>query len=95
MYGAALVLETTALLVLRKKEPDLHRPFKIRGGWPVLFLIWLLPVSVVGAFSALSVIEEGWQAQVLTGAALLSGPLIYLCVKLARPSRPSNITGLS
>lgn len=84
MYGAALILETTALLVLRKKEPELHRPFKIRGGWPVLWLIWFLPISIVVLFSVLSVIEEGLSAQWLTLLALASGPIIYWAVGVRR-----------
>lgn len=81
MYGAALILETTALLVLRVKEPDLPRPFRIRGGWPVLGLIFLLPVSLVVILVVLSIQEEGWAAQGLTAAALASGPIVYLLVR--------------
>ncbi|MBK8149422.1 MAG: APC family permease [Acidobacteria bacterium] len=44
-YSAELLLEFVALLVLRVKEPDLPRPFKIRGGWTVLILITIAPMS--------------------------------------------------
>lgn len=84
MYGAALVLETTALLVLRKTEPDLPRPFRIPGGWPVLALLWVLPVGMVAALIVLSIQEEGWPAQYLTLAAILSGPIVYMLVRAMR-----------
>lgn len=44
-YSAELFLEFLALIVLRTKEPDLPRPFRVRGGWPVLILITLAPMS--------------------------------------------------
>lgn len=77
MYSAALCLETTALLVLRAKEPNLHRPFKIRGGWPVLTLVFILPILMIGLLAALSIREDGWQSLWLTGVALASAPILY------------------
>ncbi|WP_263378839.1 APC family permease [Granulicella paludicola] len=32
LYGAALMLEFVALVVLRRKEPELERPFRVPGG---------------------------------------------------------------
>jgi amino acid transporter len=32
LYGAALMLEFVALVVLRIREPELHRPFRVPGG---------------------------------------------------------------
>jgi amino acid transporter len=87
MYGAALVLETSALLVLRYKEPDLPRPFKIPGGWPMLAVLFVLPVSMVFLLAGLSIQEEGWAAQRLTIAAILSGPVIYGWIYLFRTMR--------
>ena len=80
MYSAALILETLALLVLRVKEPDLPRPFKIPGGWPVLILILLLPVTLIAILAVTSIQEEGWMAQWPTAAALLSGPIVWAVV---------------
>ncbi|HMS57154.1 MAG TPA: APC family permease [Fimbriimonadaceae bacterium] len=86
MYSAALVLETLALIVLRVKEPDLPRPFKIPGGWPVLCLLLLLPVGMAGTLAVLSIKEEGWSAQWLTIAALASGPVVYASIVATRRS---------
>src|SRR5262249_2773223 len=33
LYGASLGLEFVALLVLRVREPELSRPFRVPGGW--------------------------------------------------------------
>ena len=43
IYSLALLLEFAALIALRRNQPDLYRPFKIPGGWPVIFVITLLP----------------------------------------------------
>ncbi len=81
LYAAALALELASLLVLRVKEPDLPRPFRIRGGWPVLALVFLMPMLVLGLLVSLSVKEDGWAKQELTGAILVSGPIIYVGVR--------------
>jgi amino acid transporter len=41
-----LLLEVAALLVLRKRFPDMVRPFRIPGGWPVVLLVVALPTAV-------------------------------------------------
>lgn len=46
LYGAALFLEYTALIRLRKIAADEHRPFKIPLKIPGLVLMALLPLSV-------------------------------------------------
>ncbi len=47
LYGSALVLEFVALLVLRVREPELRRPFRM-GPLPVAALLCALPISLVG-----------------------------------------------
>ena len=81
LYAAALVLELASLLILRVKEPDLPRPFRIRGGWPVLGLVFLLPTLLSILLVATSIKEDGWAKQRLTMAILVSGPLIYAGVR--------------
>ncbi|NOG93381.1 MAG: hypothetical protein HND42_09100 [Armatimonadetes bacterium] len=57
----------------------------------MLILIFLLPVSMIGLLTALSIREEGWQSLWLTGLALASAPVIYF-VKQAyeRSRRPAS-----
>src|SRR5947209_13052167 len=47
LYGASLVLEFLALVMLRIREPELHRPFKIPGGLPVAILAGEGPTLLV------------------------------------------------
>lgn len=80
LYAAALVLELAALLILRVREPDLPRPFRVPGGWPVLGLVFLLPTALATLLVVSSIQEEGWAKQGLTAGILVSGPLIYALV---------------
>lgn len=89
MYSAALVLEIASLLILRVKEPQLPRPFRIPGGWLALGLVFILPIAMVGALVVLSIREEGWASQGLTMAGLASGPLVYAAIKILRPKEES------
>ena len=84
LYGAALMLEILALLILRRKEPDLPRPFRIPGGPPALGLVFLFPALVVGTMAWTSVAEDGWAKQKLDLALLASGPLVYGAVRAVR-----------
>jgi len=46
LYGAGILLEFIALLVLRVKEPQAHRPFRIPLNNTGLFLLFLLPFCI-------------------------------------------------
>jgi amino acid transporter len=87
LYGSALCLEQVSLLILRIKEPLLERPFKIPGGWPVVGLVVILPISVVAAFVVLSIQEEGLAAQGFTIASLVSAPLLYGVISAVKGRR--------
>lgn len=43
LYSAALVLEFVALVVLRRSQPSMARPFKIPGGMPVVYVVATVP----------------------------------------------------
>jgi amino acid transporter len=47
LYGASLVLEFLALIVLRRREPDLPRPFRIPGGMPGAVLAAVGPTALL------------------------------------------------
>jgi amino acid transporter len=47
LYGASLILEFVALVVLRIREPQLVRPFKVPGGVPVAILIGVGPTVLL------------------------------------------------
>jgi amino acid transporter len=83
LYGAALLLEFVALVLLRVKEPELPRPFKVPGGvWgavgmgvgPALliaFALWAARGERVAGLPAL-----GFAAMVAA-----AGPLVYLIAR--------------
>jgi amino acid transporter len=83
LYGAALMLEFVALVVLRVKEPGLARPFKVPGGiWGtvamgvgpgvlIAFALWAARGERVAGLPAL-----GFAAIVAVG-----GPVVYVVVK--------------
>jgi amino acid transporter len=89
LYGAALLLEFVALVVLRVKEPELARPFQVPGGvWgavgmgvgPALligFALWAARGERVAGVPAL-----GFAAMVAA-----AGPLFYLLAKRGRRLR--------
>jgi amino acid transporter len=82
LYGLSIVLEFAALIALRKKEPTLTRPFLIKGGLPILYLIAIPPILLTGLLAVVTVIEEGWLKQIVTLAAILVGVGFYM---LRRP----------
>jgi amino acid transporter len=47
LYGASLVLEFVALVVLRIREPELPRPFRVPGGLPVAVLLGMGPTALL------------------------------------------------
>ena len=97
LYGAALILEFIALVVLRMREPALPRPFRIPGGiWgtvaigvgPTLLIVFAL-------WAARAERVAGLPALVFAALVAAAGPLIYLLIKkLARaggvPAHPRD-----
>lgn len=87
LYGAVLLLEFLALIVLRIREPQLARPFRIPGGVPALVLLALLPMSLLGSALWFNRYDPGmWglsSLQIGFGVLLL-GPALYLLVRLLR-----------
>jgi amino acid transporter len=96
MYCAALVLESLSLIVLRYKEPELPRPFKIPGGLPVLLLVFALPVSLAGLLVYAMIDEARNNADqgivriqiAVVSALIFSGPLVYWLVRRFKKTRP-------
>jgi amino acid transporter len=81
LYSSALLLEFIALVILRVKEPDLPRPFKIPGGWWILSLVVLLPVSLIGFALYSLVMEDERTTLILLFFAIASGAVIFFLRK--------------
>jgi amino acid transporter len=83
LYGAALLLEFVALIVLRIKAPQMHRPFRISGG------LWGASIAAVGPTALIA--YALWAARdervagipALAFAAMIgaAGPLVYLAAR--------------
>ncbi len=58
IYGASLLLEFIALVVLRVREPNLPRPFKVPGGIPGTILVGALPMLLLGVAIARAEYEQ-------------------------------------
>lgn len=87
LYGAVLLLEFLALIVLRVREPGLLRPFRIPGGVPALIVLALLPMSLLGAALWFGRYDPGlWglSSLELGLGVILIGPALYLIVRLVR-----------
>lgn len=85
LYGASLLVEFVALVVLRVREPNLLRPFRVPGG--------MAGAVLAGVGPALLIVFAMWAARdekmagipALTFAAIVAacGPLIFAGVRLA------------
>ncbi|MDQ6664150.1 MAG: APC family permease [Acidobacteriota bacterium] len=70
LYGASLILEFAALIVLRVREPDLYRPFTVPGGLMGATLLGIGPAALlVAAF------VKNWDERI--------GPVSALSIGLA------------
>lgn len=87
MFASALILQIVSLIVLRVREPELARPFRVPGGFATLIPMLAFPVALTVFLVASTIAEEGWPAQAPTAVVLLSGPVVYVAAKLARGRR--------
>ncbi len=73
IYGASLLLEFVALVVLRFTEPDLPRPFKIPGGIFGVVLTGMLPMGLL-----VFAVTRSDREQILAMNSFVFGALIIL-----------------
>jgi amino acid transporter len=79
LYGTSLVLEFVALLVLRVREPELPRPFRVPGGLLGAAVIGLGPLVLLGAALVKNADEHiaGMSALLFGALVMASGPVAY------------------
>jgi amino acid transporter len=85
LYGASLLLEFVALVVLRLREPALPRPFRIPGGLTAAVLAGVGPALLI-VFALYAVRDQRvGPLPALAFAALVAsvGPLAYAMARLA------------
>lgn len=90
LYGASLVLEFVALLVLRLREPDLERPFRA-GSLPMVCLIGAAPTALIAFAILISRREQiaHLPALALGAAIAAAGPLFYSLSRRVCTRRPA------
>jgi amino acid transporter len=83
LYGVALLLEFLALVVLRLREPDLIRPFRIPGGLTTAILTGVGPALLLAFALYAARTERVGPLPALAFAALVAavGPLAYLLAR--------------
>lgn len=92
IYAAALLLQFAALIVLRIREPDRPRPYRIPGGWPAIVVITALPTIVIALAVYYQAYYEGWQGSIgLAVLALASGPVLFPIMAARRRVRARRL----
>ncbi len=93
LYGAALLLEFVALVVLRRREPQLPRPFRIPGGTAGAVGAGIGPALLI-AFAIYAARHEqvaGMNALLFAAAVGLAGAVVYLLMR-SRAAAASSTT---
>ena len=91
LYGGALLLEFLALLILRRREPEMKRPFRIAGGQPGLWFVTAGPVALV-AFALWAARGEriaGLPALGFAALIAMTGPVLFWASARSRRSTTS------
>jgi amino acid transporter len=86
LYGGSLMLEYVALVVLRRREPDLVRPFRVPGGTAGAVVAGVGPAVLIGysIYSARSESVLGLNALLFAALVALAGAAVYGAMRLAR-----------
>jgi len=78
IYGASLVLEFVALIMLRLREPELKRPFRVPGGWFGAIAVGIAPTLLLGfaivnsEHEAILGMSAFWFGLILMGAGVVA-----------------------
>jgi len=89
LYGVSLILEFVALIVLRVREPHLHRPFKA-GNLAFACALGVGPTALIGYALYASRSEqvfEGFSAILFAVLVALVGPVLYWLTTLSKNRR--------
>jgi amino acid transporter len=86
LYGSSLLLEFVALVVLRRREPNLVRPFRVPGGMFGVIAAGMGPASLI-AFAMWAARHErvlGINALLFSVVVAVSGALVYALTEFVR-----------
>ena len=98
VYSFALMLQFLSFLILRAKLPNLVRPFKVPGGWPVAIGLVSLPVAVI-MFAIFKSYDDGgieaiWKPAVALALGPLTFPILLKFVKKDQPTEDVVVDGV-
>jgi amino acid transporter len=93
LYGAALVLEFVALVVLRVKEPGLIRPFAVPGGLGGAVAVGVGPAVLIGwaLWAARGERVAGLPALEFAAIVGAAGPLVYWLIRAVGRERGESV----
>jgi amino acid transporter len=92
LYGAALLLEFVALVVLRVREPGMPRPFRVPGGTSGAVAVGVGPTVLI-AFALWVARKDsilGMNALVFAATVAVAGALVYAIVESVRRSQAQS-----
>ncbi len=89
LWGLSLILEFMALVILRRKEPLLPRPFRIPGPDWVPILLGICPAALTVYALCVSRTDQVAGMSALKFALIIAavGPPLYFVAKLSRRDR--------
>lgn len=79
VYFVGIMLEFISLLMLRRKEPDAHRPFKIPLNVTGLCIMYMLPLGIYcfALFNVITTVPGIYRSLIIIAAMLLSGVFMW------------------
>ncbi|MCX7407399.1 MAG: APC family permease [Planctomycetales bacterium] len=92
LYTGKVSMEMISFLVLRWREPELHRPFRVPGGWPVAILIACLPLACIATNLTFQIMDgDFWKVLGIPLCMMATGPLLYPIIVWYRSKHPQQI----
>ncbi len=93
LYTGKVSMELISFLVLRHREPELHRPFRVPGGWPVAIGLACMPLLCIAANLGFQIADgDFWKVLGVPLCMMATGPLIYPFIVRYRAKYPVEIT---
>lgn len=72
LYSIALMLEFVALIILRRRLPNMSRPYRVSGGWFGIAVITILPAAIIVFAVYQNTVDSGISSLYLSiGSALI------------------------
>ncbi len=77
-YAGTISLEMLSFLVLRYREPNLPRPFRVPGGWIIACGLCAMPLALAAIGATCRAMEQGiWNVIGLALVMMAAAPVLY------------------